>query len=41
MDTVRREEMRTSAAAVREAVGATDKGGVRRLFGAVHKSAKT
>ena len=38
MDTVRREEMRTSAAAVREAVGATDKRGVKRLFWALRKN---
>jgi transposase len=38
MDAVRREEMRTSAATVREAVGATDKRGVKRLFWALRKN---
>lgn len=38
MDAVRREEIRTSAAAVREAVGATDKRGVKRLFWALRKN---
>lgn len=38
MDAVRRDEMRTSAAAVREAVGATDKNAVKRLFWAMRKN---
>ena len=38
MDAVRREEMRTSASAVREAVGATDKRSVKRLFWALRKN---
>jgi transposase len=38
MDAVRRDEMRTSAAAVRDAVGATDKKGVKRLYWAMRKN---
>ena len=38
MDAVRRDEMRSSAAAVREAVGADDKKGVKRLFWAMRKN---
>jgi len=38
MDTVRRDEMRTSAAAVREAVGVDDKKGVKCLFWAMRKN---
>lgn len=38
MDTVRREEMRTATAAVRQAVGATDEKGVKRLFWAMRKN---
>ena len=38
MDAVRRDEMRASPAAVREAVGATDKKGVKRLFWAMRKN---
>lgn len=38
MDAVRRDEMRTSAAAVREAVGADDRKGVKRLFWAMRKN---
>ena len=38
MDTVRREEMRTSAAVVRDAVGADDRKGVKRLFWAMRKN---
>lgn len=38
MDAVRRDEMRTSAAAVREAVGANDRKGVKRLFWAMRKN---
>ena len=38
MDAVRRDEMRASASAVREAVGADDRKGVKRLFWAMRKN---
>jgi len=40
MDAVRREEMRTAAPAVRQAVGATDKKGVKRLYWAMRKNSE-